>query len=99
MSDEERNAARQAAAEEERAARERTAKGIKDPVLSSKDRELLDRIIQLGTLAKYASRTKVAVHVFDENGKPTTLEERLGNEDLIFVSLLNQFVGRRPEER
>lgn len=97
--DEQRQAERQALAEEERQMKERQAKGIKDVVFTEADRKLMERVIKLGAIAKQAARAKVALKVFTDEGSPRTLEERVGNEDMIFMALLNTRLTDREGER
>ncbi len=97
MTPEERDAQRRQLAEEERLDRERRAKGIVEPQLDAKDRKVLDNVIKLGVIAKQASRTKVAIKAFNDQGEPTTLEERIGNEETILASLLQTRLNSMSE--
>jgi hypothetical protein len=95
--DEERRKQREMLAREEAAEKVAKASGAVAPMLTEKDRKLLDRVIKLGVIARMAAKTKVMVKAFDEEGVPVATEERLGNEDLILAALLNQLVGTSEE--
>ena len=95
--DVERDAQRKLLAEEDRLMKERQAKGIVEPLLDLKDHKLLDAVVKVGSIAKQASRTKVAIRAHDDAGKLTTLEERIGNEEIILATLLNQRLNSMME--
>ena len=97
MNDEERQRQRELLAKEEKEMKERQLKGIRDFAPSEKERALLERIGRLSALAKSAAKMKVAVKAFDDKGELTTVEERVGLEDMIFMELLRQRLSDREE--
>lgn len=88
--DAQRAAQRELLAKEEAERKERQEKGIVEPEFSLKDLKVLDAVVKISAIAKQAARTKVAVKVHDDEGKLTTLEERVAHEEIILTILLNQ---------
>lgn len=91
----ERDTQRRAIFEEDAKRKERQARGIVEPVLNEKEALAIERITRISAMAKIASRTKIAVRVFDDKGAPMTLEERVGQEDYIFQYLLMATQGNQ----
>lgn len=91
--DEERRALSVAETQE----RDLRARGVFFAPMGARESKLMQDILTVGAIAKTASRQRIGVKALRE-GKMEMLEENLGHEDMIFMSLMQGLAQRYAAE-